>query len=609
VLFAALGLLRWRAASRSTPPAALAPEDPTEARLRGAVEARPDDEAARRELGIYEEQHARPFEAMWEFCEAQRLDPRDTELPLHLASVLEKGQLADVAAAQLLPALRARPEQLAIRCRLAELYLAVAEPRRARAVLEARRVEAWQDADPAMVLGRTLQATGDDSGAAAAFQRSLALQPQQAAAWYRLGRLYLAQGRTREARNALFHTLVVNRAYPECAFYTGMAYLRQNQPGDLERAMSFFKDALAVKSNDAPAHYEYGAALERLGKRQEALTRYSLAILSDMTYPEPNLSLGRGLAAAGSARDSHRYLGRYYDLLDRPADAAREFEAMAAAAPMSVHPALLEGQVYIRTQQESRAVAVTEAALKRHPDDVQLLERLAVLKITRGDRPYARRLLHHWLDLKPNASRPCWLLGRCDFGDLKYAKGIAWEEKTLRREPRNPDYLAFLGGGLLKLGTPEAPRRAAEVLTQAVALAPDNAEFHDLCGQALQRLGRYEEARRQYLRALDADPLRISCYAPLTELAWRLHRLAPAAFFPPIIRAVQQRVSEEGLLWPRAWQHPEDADAHLQLARFLCRTADLPKARRQLYQALALRPQWPQARQLLATVQRVQEAL
>src|SRR5260370_30012326 len=140
---------------------------------------------------------------------------------------------------------------------------------------------------------------------------------------------------------------------------------------------------------------------------------------------------------------------------------------MAAAAPKSVSPALLESQVYSRTQQDARAVAVIEAALKRHPDDAQLLERLAALKIQRGDRPYARRLLHHWLDLYPKASLPCWLLGRCDYGDLKYAGGIAWEEKAVRQQLKNPDYLAFLPRGLLEGGTPGSLDRAAQVCAQA----------------------------------------------------------------------------------------------------------------------------------------------
>jgi tetratricopeptide (TPR) repeat protein len=605
-----VGLLRWRARPRATPtPSSLAQSDPDELRLRHAVEARPDDAAARRELGSYYENHARPFEAMWEDAEAQRLQPSDVELSLHFASVLESGEWIDGARAQLLRALREHPENLEVRCRLAELHLSTADCRQTRAVMEERRAAVWQDADAVIVLGRALQATGDSAGAVAAFKQSLALQPQQAEAWYRLGRLYLTLGESERACDGLFHAMVAGGGHAEYAFYSGMTYLLRDRPGDPARAISFFKDALSARPSYAPASYQYGVALERMGKHPEGLTHYSYAILTDPNYPEPNLALGRGLATAGMKRDSHRYLGRYFDLMDRPGEAAREFQAMAAASPKSVSAALLESQVYSRTQQDARAVAVIEAALKRHPEDVQLLERLAALKIQRGDRPYARRLLHQWLKISPSASRPCWLLGRCDYGDLKYADGIAWEEKALRSQPNNPDYLAFLGGGLLKLGTPGSLERAAEALSQSIARASSNADYRDLYGQALQRLGRHEEARRQFLQALDADPLRVSCYAPLSQSAWRLNRPGPAAFYPPFIRSVQQRVTEESLLWPRVWQHPEDAEAHLKLARFLCRTADLAKARRQLEQAFALQPNWPEARQLLTTIRRAQDAL
>jgi tetratricopeptide (TPR) repeat protein len=608
VLAVGLGLLRGRAVSPSRRPAtqAAAPEDPTETRLRQAVEARQDDPAARSELGRYYEGHDRPFEALWQYVEARRLAPGDTELALRAGAVLRAGQVTDLAAAQLDEALQAQPANLELRRQLADLYLATAEPHRARSVMKARRAEVWQDADAVITLGRALQADGDDAAAIAAFKRSLALTMDQREAWYRLGRAYLSQGRDEEARDALLHAMTHDGASPEYRFYVGLTYLHQNGPGDLDRAISFFKDALAVNSRYAPAYYQYGVAEERMGRRQSARSRYSLALLADTNYAEPNLALGRSLAAAGNARDAHRYLGRFYDLKDSPAAAIREFQAMAAAEPNSVQPVLLLGQVYIRTQQDDKAVAATEAALKRHPDDAQLLERLAVLKINRGDRRYARSLLHHWLELQPNASRPCWLLGRCDFGDLQWAAGVAWLEKAVARAPRNPHYLAFLGAGLLRIGSPESRERAAQVLTQAVAEAPRNSEYRDLYGQALQRLGRYEEARRQFLQALNGEPTRIACIAPLTQLAWRLNRPGPGAFFPRLGRSVQQRVSEETVLWPQVWGHPEDVAGRLRLARLFCRTGSLTRARDQLEQALALQPHSQEARQILATVRRAQ---
>jgi tetratricopeptide (TPR) repeat protein len=192
---------------------------------------------------------------------------------------------------------------------------------------------------------------------------------------------------------------------------------------------------------------------------------------------------------------------------------------------------------------------------------------------------------------------------------MNYAAGIAWEEKALKRHPHDPHYLAFLGGSLMKLGTPGSLDRAAEALRESVSLLPDDAEYRDMYAQVLHRLGRYDEARRQYLQALDNDPFRISCYTPVAQLAWRLNRPGAAAFFPPVIRSVQQRLSEESVLWRRVWDHPEDAAGRLKLAHFLCRTADLTKARHQLEQVLELRPDSREARRLLTTVQRAQEAL
>jgi tetratricopeptide (TPR) repeat protein len=603
------GLLLRSRARPAAPPAGpvTGQPDPTEARLQRAVEAHPNSAAARVELGKYYEGVKRPFSAMWEYAEARQVAPTDADLPLRLAAVLRDGELPDQAEPQLVRALQARPDDLRVPQALAELYLSMGQPERARALLEERQQAIWQDVVALVGLGRMRQASGGDEGAIAAFRRAIALEPLAHEAWYRLGRLYLRRGQNAMARDAFSHALAAGRSRPEYPLYLGMAYLQQDGPGDPERALLFLKLALSLRANFATAHFQSGLALQRMKREKEGLTQFSLAVLADPSYPEPNLALARGLTAEGNLRDAHRYMGRYYELKDRPADAVREFQAIADASPESVQPALIEGQVYVRTQQNAKAVAVTEAALKRHPDSVSLLERLAVLKTTRGDFQAARGLLRRWLQLNPRAASPLWLLGRCDLGELKYADAVAKMEKAVARQPNNPHYLAFLGAGLISLNTTESRERAAQVLAKAAGLAPSDGDYLDLYGQALQQLGRYEQARQQYLRALDANPSRLATYTPLSEVAWRLQRPGPAAIWPPVIRSVQQRLGAERLLWTHVWQHPEDAGGRLKLARFFCRTAHLTRARDQLEQLLAQKPDWVPARQLMATVERALE--
>src|SRR5207244_12643190 len=131
----------------------------------------------------------------------------------------------------------------------------------------------------------------------------------------------------------------------------------------------------ARQSTLAPAACQYGIAHDRQGTRTEARSRYPFAILADTQCAEPNLPLARGLAAEGQMRDSHRYMARYYDLIDRPEEAVREFEQMGK--PDSSQVALMAGQVLMRTRQEAKAVEISEAALKKEPNNVALLERLA----------------------------------------------------------------------------------------------------------------------------------------------------------------------------------------------------------------------------------------
>src|SRR5207249_406338 len=121
--------------------------DPAEKGLLQAVEARPGDAKSRLALASYYQGTARPFEAMWEFAEARRLAPSDPDAALGAAQVLRSGQVIDLALADLTGAVKARPDDLKARRELADLYLARAEPQRARAALSERHAAVWAEAD------------------------------------------------------------------------------------------------------------------------------------------------------------------------------------------------------------------------------------------------------------------------------------------------------------------------------------------------------------------------------------------------------------------------------------------------------------------------------
>jgi tetratricopeptide (TPR) repeat protein len=75
----------------------------------------------------------------------------------------------------------------------------------------------------------------------------------------------------------------------------------------------------------------------------------------------------------------------------------------------------------------------------------------------------------------------------------------------------------------------QAPEQAADALVSAIALAPGYAELHFRLGQAFAALGRWDEARREFVRARDTDG-------------------KPSRAPSPIIQAIRRVASDTGAI-------------------------------------------------------------
>ena len=90
-------------------------------------------------------------------------------------------------------------------------------------------------------------------------------------------------------------------------------------------------------------------------------------------------------------------------------------------------------------------------------------------------------------------------------------------ERVLQLDPQLPE--ARLARGLYQMYVVGDPGQAYVDLSVVVNMRPNSAEAHFVCGLALRRLGRFDEALQQLQRGWDLDPLNLAYrLGPLTTL-------------------------------------------------------------------------------------------
>jgi Flp pilus assembly protein TadD len=605
-LVAFFRLPRWTQSTtttRPTGPSALSDApSPEELALQRALDvASPSDPAPARRLGDFYTGAQRPFEALWAYSQAVDTQPGDLPASLGLARALEAGLLLDRAIARLKGVLAKEPGQEEAVDRLTELYLRTGEPALALAVIRRAGAPHGTSAQTALREGRVLQALGDTAGARAAYRRAVERESSDPVGWHRLGLLALAGGHLPEARQALWRAHTLDPTEPRYTVDLGRAFVAGRSSADRQAAMRLFQ--VSVQSRPyAPAFYQAGLLLAAQHRLTQAAAAFGRATTADRSFAEAYRELAGVLELAGRHTEAHYQRGLYYSVKDLRPRSLQEYLAMAAADPAHPSGLLMASQSRFKMQQNAQALALARQASKRFPGAPEVREQLAALLVLTSDRAAATQLCQAWLRAEPGAAQPHWMLGQIAGASLRFDEAIGDYEQAIAKQPDNANFLESLGEVLLSSPGAEHLPRAVATLSQAVALAPQDARARHQLGLALTRAGRLEEARREMLQSLDLDPNRGPVYSTLVPLARRLRQPGPAALFGPIVRDVEDRLREELALWRRTWDRPNDPAGCVALAGFLLRTGDPRRAESQLEQALALRPHWPEAEAELARV-------
>jgi len=198
---------------------------------------------------------------------------------------------------------------------------------------------------------------------------------------------------------------------------------------------------------------------------------------------------------------AHRALAVALSKAGRMDEALGHLEKVVELEPDTLR--LIElGAAYAVVSRPNDAATAFQRALESSPGHPVALHHLGKLAGARGDTEEAISLYRRALE-----SDPDYLIAHFDLAETLRRVGRLEDayrgyENVLNLEPTSPHELRAFDGALLQLASLDlqmgATERAIKFLRVLTESVPDHPSAHFLLGQALTRLGRTEEARKEF---------------------------------------------------------------------------------------------------------------
>ncbi len=270
-----------------------------------------------------------------------------------------------------------------------------------------------------------------------------------------------------------------------------------------------------------------GKASEFLARRAQAMYDWPTAAVgfgrAAAEFPEmPDLQrlTGMALYESGRAEDAIAFLDRAV-LADPSSPVSREYisAALSAAgrpdvAEMTIMDAVtrnvrpriflsLLGEIRMSGNDLDGAASALRAALSLGQPDVPTRLRLAEAYMNSGKMLSARQELEDVLSRHPSSAQAHDAYGKFLNARGEYGRAATAFERAIDIDPGEAVFWNNLGVALRLKGDYE---QALEALDAATKLAPRSPDPYFNRGEIARAVGREDEARRQYLLALELDP-------------------------------------------------------------------------------------------------------
>ena len=275
--------------------------------------------------------------------------------------------------------------------------------------------------------------------------------------------------------------------------------------------VSLFSRVIEVEGDSGFAHLRLGVALERKGRKAEALDEYRLAAKLEPGRAEAHRNIANLVAEAGD-----------------PDEARAEYERALQLNPGYVSAHFNLGLLLARTGQADQAIAEYSAVVRLDREFAEARYNLGCVLAQRDRLAEATAEFTEAARLDPSDWRAPYQLGRVLLKQNRGVEAVRSLRNALQAAPDNPLLLGYLAQVLASHEQSEVRdgRAAFALAQQALALTGHGQpRLLEVLAMAYAELGQYDDARRAAQDALDlVKEYGLTNHLPVIERELQLYR-------------------------------------------------------------------------------------
>ena len=271
--------------------------------------------------------------------------------------------------------------------------------------------------------------------------------------------------------------------------------IQKQQAGDLQSAVTEYKQFLELHPEATAIHSNLGAALAGLGRFEEAISEYKIALKQSPALKEARLNLAIAYYKMGRIPEASAQLARVH-----------------AEDPANAQAVLLLADCYLRTGRDKDVIRLLEPEEKKRPDDLAIAYMLGLALIHQNRADDGQRRI-----------------------DLIFRSGDSAEVHLM------------LGSSKMNIADYAGAR---DEFAKAEALNPNLPDVHVLYAKALQFTGDSDLCVKQFKAEFERDPYNFDANLQLGAIARQEQNYEQAHQY--LARALSTRPGDPGVRYQLA---------------------------------------------------------